>query len=239
MRRKFDLRTAGGLLACAFHLLEVYGTSKRREDNRRPRLARKLACALYTVACLIETVDRDGRKAFWRVALKLSEPFDPTPLEWRQAAEALSHQCSEVINGIREDSNVEHTKLLYRSALAAIELAAAQKNEALDLLGFVLIEIAEARVLHYGNRTREQRQFIEVRRVISEERKCAMIRGTHAIFTNMIGIRSVGEGQRNNGDQAYWRAWKGTSRGTRVLPGEKSPSKLLEPSPDSRVNKYT
>jgi hypothetical protein len=191
MRRNFDLRTGAGLLACAFHLLATHGRTKRGEDKRPPCFARKLACALYSAANLLGEVRLEEKKAFWRSALRLSESIDPTPLDWRRASETLKLEHAELIEGIRGDDSVEHTESLYRTGVAVMKAASARHDQPLELLGFILIEIAETRCV-YSSRSTLNR-LSELRNALRSEDRYTGVRGHHIIFLNLTGARAPSE----------------------------------------------
>lgn len=173
-------------MACAFHLLATHGRTERGGDTRPARFARKLAGALYSVACLIGAVRLEEKKAFWRTALRLSESLDPTPLDWRRASETLRREHGEVVAGIRTDESAEHTEALYRTGIAVMKAGVTRREQPLELLGFMLIEIAETRCLYFRRSTLNR--LSQLRNELRGEEQYASVRGHHIIFFNLTGV---------------------------------------------------
>lgn len=231
---QFDLRTNAGLIACAFHILRGFGkqtkpavTGRREAEERRlPRRARHMATALFHIACMAEPVPREVRTEFWREALPMTHGGDIPPVSWKRAVEHFRGQWGELIEGLSGDGDVAHTRALYGCALKMMKARGELDDpEPYQVLGMMLLEIAEDRCVRNGRKF--QRQFTDVRRELRGAPEHGWTRHLHDTFSMFTGERNASErGRRRVSSNWRNRDNEGGRKKRARPPGERGYSKL-------------
>lgn len=180
-KARYDLRTPRGLVECALYLLQQFGQKRRGEDSRPASVARRTACALFSVACILdERIGPETRHQFWNSFLAVQQSVDFTPLEWQHAIDQLKQQHPAILEAAAVDNKDTTAQLI---DIAATVMSG---DEPVRTLGLVFLEIAESRRLHCRNPRWQRTLQLQVDDRLTATRLGV---GAHRIFQQLTSFR--------------------------------------------------
>lgn len=180
-KARYDLRTPRGLVECALYLLQQFGHKKRGEDPRPASVARRTACALFSVASILdERIGPETRHQFWDSFLAVQQSVDFSPLEWQQAIDQLKQQHPAILEAAAVDNKDTTAQLI------DIATTVMSETEPVRTLGLVFLEIAESRRLHCRNPRWQRILQLQVTERLTATRLGV---GAHRIFQQLTSFR--------------------------------------------------